>query len=232
MFAALSLLRYAKGTATHHRRRESLLLASFLESTELAISSLALRYYMETVMPYSILPPPSCYLSHAVQAVFSPILPDHHLSKGWNILGAFIDRFEGLSVEWHQTFAEAFFAQSRQPLLRGNRKKSTSASELRGILTWEYFCEKEQEPELTNSEFSGLDWMAMAWSLHLSISQPPRTRLEVPARRKVQSPGPNEPLGYEEYVLRALCMLLDAAPYYSMILTIPQVREFVARFDA
>ena len=229
MFAALSLLRYPEGTTGHHPRRESLLLASFLESRELAISSLALRHYMKTVVSYSNLPPPSCYLSGAVQAVFSPILPDHYLLKGWKILGIFVDEFEKFSVEWRQPFAEAFFTQSRRPLLRGNREKSTPARELKEILTWEYFSAKEQEPEFTEPEFGGLDWMAMAWSLHLS--QPSGTTLAVSAQMKTRPLGYSNYQGDEEFVLWALFRLLHAAPYYCIIPIIPKLREFVEWFD-
>jgi len=69
----------------------------------------------------------------------------------------------------------------------------------------------------------------MAWSLHLS--QPSGTMLEALAWREVQPPGPDEPIAQEEFVLWALCRLLDAAPYYSIIPIIPKLREFVAWFD-
>ena len=168
MLAALSLLRYTQGKVTHHT--ESFLLASFLRSRELAISSVALEYYMKTTIPHPNPSTPSCHLSTSVSAVFNCKLPDHQLWMGWTMLDIFVDRFERLSVEWKRTFAEGFFTLSRRPLLRlrGDMESSTPESELEQILTWEYFNGKEQEPELTDSEFSGLDWMAMAWSLHLS----------------------------------------------------------------
>jgi len=50
MIAAMSLVRYAEGTVTLYRET---LLASFFESREHVISSLALGYYMKTVRPHS-----------------------------------------------------------------------------------------------------------------------------------------------------------------------------------
>ena len=116
MIAALSLLRYTEEEVTHYT--ESFLLASFLESQELVISSVALEYYLKTIISYSDLPAPSCYLSAAVSASFNFILPDHQLRMGWTLFGSFIDGFEQLSVEWRRTFAEGFFTLSRQPLPR------------------------------------------------------------------------------------------------------------------
>ena len=237
MFAALSLQNYQEGDAPYrHTNRESLLLASFLESREPAISSLALHHYMLTVLSYDDEPlracyrsSPSCYLPGGVHAVFSPILPDHYLLKGWEILDVFVDGFEKLSVEWRQAFAEAFFTSSRRPLLSGNGQNSTPVTGLNEILTWEYFCKGEREPEFTDAEFSGLDWMAMAWSLHLS--QQSGTIVTVSEQRGGHPPGVGEPPDSEEFVLRVLCRLLDAAPLHSIIPIIPKLREFVQWFD-
>jgi hypothetical protein len=168
MIAALSLLRYTQGTVTQYT--EFLLLESFLESRELSISSAALEYYMETAISYPGPPAPSYCLSAAVSAAFNLILPDHSLWMGWRILGIFVNGFETLSVEWRRSFAQGFFTLSRRPLLnpQGGMESMTRESEIEQILTWEYFHEEERELESTDSEFSGLDWMAMAWSLHLS----------------------------------------------------------------
>ena len=229
MIAALSLLRYSDGTVIHSIARGSLLLASFLPSREFTISALALRHYLETVTSYSNPPPPSRYLSGAVHALFSPILPDDYLPEGWNILHMFVDEFENLSIEWRQTIAEAFFTVSHRPLLSENGQNGTPVTDLRGILTWEYFRKEGQEPEFTDRVFSGLDWMAMAWSLLLS--QRSGTTTTVLAQRAAQPPGLREPPENEEFVLRVLCRLLDAAPYYSILPIIPKLREFVEWFD-
>jgi len=229
MIAALSLLRYARGSVTHYT--ESFLLASFLQSRELSISSVALEYYMKTTISYSDPPAPSCYLSSAVSSAFNIMLPEEQLWKGWTILGIFVDGFETLSVEWRRSFAAGFFTLSSRPLPkpRGDMGSSTPESELEAILTWEYFHEEEQEPELTDSQFSGLDWMAMAWSLHLSQNS---TRNTAGARqRKVQLQNLIELEVNEEFVFRALCKLLDTAPYYRIIPIIPKLREFIQWFD-
>ena len=229
MIAALSLSRYSERRVIHSTARESRLLASFLPSREFAISSLALHHYLETVISYSTPPPPSCYLSGAVHALFSPTLPDDYLPKGWEILHMFVDGFEKLSIEWRQTFAEAFFTMSHQPLLSKNRQNSTPVAELKGILTWGYFCKEAREPEFTDRVFSGLDWMALAWSLRLS--QQSSTTTTVLAQRAAQPPGLREPPEDKEFVLQVLCRLLDAAPYYSVIPIIPKLCEFVEWFD-
>ena len=229
MIAALTLSRYSEGEIIHSTARESLLLASFLPSREFAISSLALHHYLQTVISYSNPPPPSRYLSGAVYALFSPILPDDYLPKGWEILHMFVDGFENLSIEWRRTFAEAFFTASYRPLLSETRQNGTPVNELKGILTWEYFCKEGQEPELTNKVFSGLDWMAIAWSRHLSQQYSIMTT--VMARRAAQPPDLREPPVNEEFVLWVLCRLLDAAPYYSVLPIIPKLREFVEWFD-
>jgi hypothetical protein len=225
MIAALSLLRYTERNVTQYT--ESLLLASFLQSREFAISSLALEYYTKTAISYSDPSAPPCSLSHAVHAVFNLTLPDHQLQKGWPILEIFENGFDNLPVEWRRTFAEAFFTMSRLPLpqLQGGTETSTPETELNKILTWEYFHKEERESEYTDSDFSGLDWMAMAWSLHLSHQ----------SGRMEEGPGQGEarsqPAVNEEFVLRALCKLLDAAPSAQVIPNIPQLREFVHWFD-
>jgi len=105
----------------------------------------------------------------------------------------------------------------------------TRESEIEQILTWEYFQEEEQEPEWTDSEFSGLDWMAMAWSLHLS--QESEGKKEGSGQGKVKSLNLGGPTVNEEFVLRALCKLLDAAPPYQLTPIIPKLCEFVQWFD-
>jgi hypothetical protein len=229
MIAALSLLRYARGYVTHYT--ESLLLASFLQLWEPTISSLALEYYVKTAISYSDPAAPSCFLSAAVSSAFNAMLPEEQLWRRWKILGIFVDRFETLSVEWRRNFAEGFFSLSCRPLprLRGDNKSSTAESELEAILTWEYFHEKEQESELTDSQLSGLDWMAMAWSLHLA--QQPRRKTAGSRHDKVQLENFIGLEVNEEFVFRALCKLLDAAPYYQIIPIIPKLREFTQWFD-
>ena len=229
MIAALSLLRYTAGKVTQYT--ESLLLASFLQSRELAISSVALEYYMKTAISHSDPSTPSRYFSTAVSAVFNFTLPNRQLWMGWVTLGIFLDGLEQLSVEWRRTFAEGFFNLSRRPLLRlrGDMESSTPESELEEILTWGYFCGKEPEPELTDSEFSGLDWMAMAWSHHLSQQSGRKT--DNWTQGEVKSQNLSGPTVDEEFVLRALCKLLDAVPYYQIIPITSKLLEFVQWFD-
>jgi hypothetical protein len=229
MIAALSLLRYAQGKVTQFT--ESLLLASFLQSRELAISSVALEYYMKTTISYPDPLAPSSYLSRAVRDVFNLMLPDHQLGIGWAILEIFVNGFEDLPIEWRQTFAEGFFTLSRQPLPRspGYRMTSTQEFALRSILTWEYFHENDREVESTDLVFSGLDWMAIAWSLHL-LRRFGR-KMEGSGLGKVQTRNESAPAVNEEFVLGALCKLLDAAPYYQIIPIISKLREFVRWFD-
>jgi hypothetical protein len=112
---------------------------------------------------------------------------------------------------------------------RGDTESITQESELEQILTWEYFHEEEQEPEWTDSEFSGLDWMAMAWSLHLS--QQPGRKKEGSGQGKAKLVNLGGPTVNEEFVLRALCKLLDAALPYQLIPIIPKLFEFVQWFD-
>jgi len=229
MIAALSLLRYTNGAVSEYT--EFLLLESFLESRELSISSIALGYYMKTAVSYSDTPAPSHRLSAAASAAFNFILPDHLLWMGWKILDIFVDGFETLSVEWRRAFAEGFFTLSRRPLLnpRGDTESMKQDSELEQILTWEYFHEEEQELEWTDSEFSGLDWMMMAWSLHLSQQSGRKT--EGSGEGDAKSPNLTGPTVNEEFVLHALCKLLDAAPPYQLIPIIPKLCEFVQWFD-
>jgi len=149
---------------------------------------------------------------------------------GWSILEIFVAGFETLSVEWRRTFAEGFFALSRRPLPRpgGDTESSTPENRLVEILTWEYFNEEEQELAFTDSEFSGLDWMVMAWSLHLSQRSLRKTQ---DLGQGAQSQNLSAPAIDEEFVLRALCKLLDAAPYNLIIPIIPKLRQFVQWFD-
>ena len=108
-------------------------------------------------------------------------------------------------------------------------ESSTPESELEEILTWGYFNGKEPEPELTDSEFSGLDWMAMAWSLHLS--QQPGSQTGISTEGEAGLQDMSGPTVDEEFVLRALCKLLEAAPYHQIIPIITKLREFVQWFD-
>jgi len=211
MIAAHSLVRYRSGRVTQYT--ESLLLVSFLQSREVAISSAALVHYMETAISCSDPSAPSSYLSQGVHSVFNLMLPDGQLRMGWRILRTFVNGFGNLPMEWRRGFAESFFTLSRQlvPQSQGDTETNSSVRGLEEILTWEYFHEAEQEPEFTDSEFSGLDWIAMAWSL--CLSHPWNIRVN------------------EEFVLRALCKLLDAAPYYKVIPIIPKLREFIEWFD-
>jgi len=227
MIAAQSLLRYTQETVSQYT--EFVLLESFLESRELSISSVALEYYMATTISYHGPPAPS--YSAAVSAALNFILPEHPLWMGWRILGVFVDGFETLSVEWRRSFTDGFFTLSRRPLLRprGDTETMTHQSELEMILTWEYFHEEEQEPEWTESEFSGLDWMAMAWSLHL-LQQSGRKK-EGPRQGTAKSLDLDRLTVNEEFVLRALCKLLDAALPYQLIPIIPKLCEFVQWFD-
>ena len=229
MIAALSLLGYTQGTVA--QSRESLLLASLLQSRELAISSVALEYYMKTTISYSDPPAPSSFLAAAVSSAFNVMLPEGQLGRRWELLDIFVDGFETLSVEWRRSFAEGFFTVSSRPLpkLQEDMESSTPESELRAILTWEYFHAEEQEPELTDSQFSGLDWMAMAWSLRLSQRSRRNTAGSRQGKAQLQ-----HLIGLEvneEFVFRALCKLLDAAPYYRIIPIIPRLLEFIQWFD-
>ena len=153
---------------------------------------------MKTAISYPDRPAPSYFLSAAVSAAFNFTLEDHLLCMGWTILDIFVGEFEILPVEWQRSFAEGFFTLSRRPLLksRGNMESMTREDELERVLTWEYYHEEEQEREWTDSEFSGLDWMAMAWSLH--ISQHPGRRAESSGQgraksRNLSGPGVHEP---------------------------------------
>ena len=229
MIAALSLLPFTRPQAT--RLAPPFLLTSFLESREVCISSATLEYYLKIIISNSDTSAPPSSLSTAVAAAFNFMSPDYPLWTGWRILDTFVNGFETLSIEWRQTFAEGFFTSSRQrlPRLRGDIESSTTESELNKILTWEYFHEEEREPELTDSTFSGLDWMAMAWSLHLSRQY--GGKIVASVQGNAQSQNLSGPAVHEEFVLRALCRLLDAAPYYRIIPIISKIREFVQWFD-
>jgi hypothetical protein len=243
MIAALSLRQYelrdeslhlasslgSRELVTHYT--ESLHLASFLQSRELVISAVALEYYLKTTISYSDPPAPSCFLSAAVSSAFSVLLPEEQLWNRWTILGTFVDGLETLSIEWRRTFAEGFFTLSRRPTPRSRVEIELSepVRELSAILTWEYFHEEEKEPELTDSHFSGLDWMAMAWSLHLSQQSRRQTAGSRQGKPHLQNLTGQEV--NEEFVFKALCGLLDAAPYYRIIPIIPKLREFIQWFD-
>jgi len=223
MIAALSLLRYKWGRVTQYT--ESLLLASFLQSREFAVSSAALEYYIETATVSSDPSASSSYLSQGVRSVFNAMLPDRQLQMGWSVLESFVNGLDNLPMEWRRRFAEGFFTLSRQlvPQSQGDTETNSPVRELRDILTWKYFHEAEQELGFTDSEFSGLDWMAMAWSLHLSQQS---DEMREGGLWYLVTPGDNE-----EFVLRALCKLLDAAPDYKVIPIIPKLREFIQWFD-
>jgi len=229
MIAALSLLRYTEGRVIQYT--ECLLLASFLQSRELGISSVALEYYMETAISYPDPPAPSCHLSHSVNAVFNSMLLDTQVLMGWRVLQTFVNGFDNLPMEWRRSFAESFFTLSRQleRQPQGDTETNSSVRGLDEILTWRYFHKAEQEPEFTDSEFSGLDWMAMAWSLHLLQQSGRKTK----GSKQGRSPrlDTSSPAVNEEFVLRALCKLLDAAPYYKVIPIIPKLCEFIQWFD-
>ena len=228
MIAALTLLRYLQGRVTQYT--ESVLLASFLKYRELPISFVALEYCMKTAISHSDPSAPSCHLSRAVHAVFNITSPDHQLRNGWPILEIFVSGFEDLPVEWRRAFAEGFFTLSRHPLPapRGDTETTTPERALRKILTWEYFHDKQREVKFTDSDFSGLDWMAMAWSLHLS--QQSNTRIGGSPQENIQPQGSSATAVTEEFVLQALCKLLEATPYHQVIPITPKLCEFVQWF--
>ena len=230
MIAALSLLRYTQGTVSQYT--ELLRPESFLESREFSISSVALEYYMKTAISYPGPPAPSYCLSAAVSTAFNFILQDHPLWMGWTLLNLFVDGFEALSAEWRWSFAKGFFTSSRRPLIRprGNTESMTRDSELEHILTWKYFHEEERERGWTDLEFSGVDWMAMAWSRHLSQQHGRRT--EGSGQEEAKSRNLSGPIVNEEFVLRALCKLLGGAPASQLVPIIPKLGEFVQWFDS
>ena len=229
MVAATFLLRYTEVRSNQYTVR--LFLASFLHSRELAISSLALDYYMKTAISCAESSAPSYYLSQGVHSVFNLMLPDRQLRMGWRILETFVNGFDHLPMEWRQTFAEGFFTLSRQPRRRSQGETDTSSPEreLKAILTWRFFHKVERESEFTDSEFSGLDWMAMAWSLHLS-EQCGRVTKRF-GQGEARSRDMTAQAINEEFVLGALCKLLDAAPYYQIFPIIPKLDEFIQWFD-
>ena len=229
MIAAQTLLRYAQGIVTQYT--EPLLLASFLQSREVTISSLALEYYMRTILSYNgPSPQPPRYLSDAVQLVFNPDMPDDQLWMGWNILSIFVKGRTKLTLKWRQAFARAFFTMlDRQlPRLRGDLKRNTPIDGLRKILTWQYFHEPEHEPESIELDSNGLDWMIAAWDVHLSRSGGGKL-----------DPGPNggEPhysnafTINERFVLQALRALLDVVTDSQIAPVLPRLCEFVQSID-
>jgi hypothetical protein len=227
MIAAQSLLRYTQGNVTKYM--ESFLLASFLQSREVTISSLALEYYMRSILSNNgPTPQPPRYLFNAVRLVFNPDMPDDQLWMGWNILSIFVEGRNKLTLKWRQAFAIAFFTMlDRQlPRLRGDPKRNTPTDGLRKILTWQYFHESEHEPHSMELESNGLDWMIAAWDVHLSS-------------RDEQDPGPrgggsrhsNVFTINERFVLQALCTLLDPVADTQIAPVLPQICEFVQSFD-
>ena len=69
----------------------------------------------------------------------------------------------------------------------------------------------------------------MAWSLHLS--QQPEGKSEGSAQGTEDLQNLSGPAVNEEFVLRALCKLLDAVPPYQLIPIIPKICEFSQWFD-
>jgi len=228
MIAALYLLQHVRGDVTNSTES---LLASFLQSPELAISSVALKYYMKTTISHSDPPAPSRFLSTAVSSAFNVMLPEEQLWRRWELLGIFVDGFEALSVEWRRSFAEGFFALSTRPLpkLQGDMESNTPETELEAILTWGYFHAEEQAPKLTDSHFSGVDWMAMAWSLRLSQQSRGDTAGSRQRKAKLQNFIGLEV--NEEFMFGALYKLLEAVPYYRIIPIIPALSGFLLWFD-
>jgi len=233
MIAALSLRRYVDPRPIQHPEYE--LLASFLGSREPAVSALGLGYYMQTILSDYDPPPPPLGFKRALCAVFNLILPGHQLHMGWKMLDMFVKGFDTLPTEWRQTFADAFFTLSRQPLkkLCDDRDISTAESELEKILTWEYFHEKERASEFTDFRYSGLDWMVVAWLLHLSQQSGTMMGGSTTGEARPQSWG--TPMIDERFVLGALCKLLDTAfdadPSAPQVApNIPKLREFIQWF--
>ena len=113
MFGALSLLQHASGLNIYDIPYPVCFLASFLEASNPAISCPVLYHYMEFV--HYNTSPPSCYFSGALHIVFNPILPSHHLPRGWGILYRFLHKFDyyNAQAQQRQIFAEAFFGLSR-----------------------------------------------------------------------------------------------------------------------
>ncbi len=231
MIAARYLLGYAQGKLTQYT--ESLLLASFLQSREVTISSLALGYYMRTILSYNGPPPqPPRYLSDAVRLVFNPDMPDDQLWMGWNILGLFLEGRNKLTLKWRQAFASAFFTLSYRQLarLRGDPKRITPIDGLTKILSWQYFHESDHEPEFINLESNGVDWMVAAWNVHMSSR----------SGRGKQDQGPNggephhssgELTINERFVLQTLCALFEAVTDSHIAPVLPQLFEFVQSLD-
>ena len=71
--------------------------------------------------------------------------------------------------------------------------------------------------------------MAMAWSLHLS--EQANFITGEPPLDEVQSRSSRGSAVTEEFVMEALCKLLEAAPYYQIIPIVPKLCEFVQWFD-
>ena len=231
MIAALYLRRYTKGYSTQLTESAGLL-ASFLEPREFVICAFALEHYMRTIITYTSLPPTPCHLSGSIRTIFNLTLPEHQLRVGWTILAIFTDGFDKLSVGWRQTFADAFFALSRQPLQmsHGGVERITPTRELWKIRSWEYFHKEEEESQFTAFDYGGLDWMAKAWSLHLSQHRETTLEDSTETPGAAQSQASGRPTVNEEFVLQALCKLLDAAPYYRIIPIIPKLYKFIHLF--
>jgi len=70
--------------------------------------------------------------------------------------------------------------------------------------------------------------MAMAWSLHLSRQS--ERKKDVLGQGEAKWRNLSGPAVNEEFVLKALCKLLDAAPPHQLIPTIPKLCEFVQWF--
>ena len=234
MLGALSLPWYFDEDGIIDRRggREHRILNTFLGSMEPAISFPVLYKCIEW-LDESVLPLFSDRHG-ALHLLFNPTMPDHHLPRGWDILRTFTywHRRSASAGAFAGAIAEAFFTLSQRPLLKRKRKRQndtpSTKDELRDILTWEYFCKEEEGPGLTDEGFSGLDWMAMAWSLYLS--KHPGTKLIALTQRGPYLSDYLDDWLDEQFVLEALCRLLEAAPHYSIIPNIPKLREFVQWF--
>ena len=229
MFGALSLLLCPHGATIYDIHGQFPFLSSFLEASDPAISCPVLYHYMGLFG--SITPPQSYDFFGALHNVFNPVLPSHDLPRGWVFLDRFLHKFDDYPAPLRKTFAEAFFSQSCRPLLKGSRQKGTPGSiqKISNILTWEYFCKEDPKHEMSDAEFSGLDWMAMAWSLHLS--QPSGTKVTISTQEEKGPQSHEERWLSEQFVLQVLCRLLEAAQYHSVIPIIPRFHEFVEWFD-
>ena len=223
MIAARFLLRYIERTVLEYG--ESLLLASMLQSQEFSITATALKNYIWAILSHHEPPTTPQYLPNAVQIVFNPALPDHQILCGWEIMDILIRGWDQLPLDWRQAFAKAFLVCSRRllPEIRG----ATQKQELEAIITLGYFHEQENQSRYTDTAHSGLDWMAVAWQLHLSQRDGQETDEPVHTEENFYQAGINA-----QDVLSALYNLLTAAPHLQIIPLITQICDFLELFDA